>query len=111
MQDYEKLYNALKTEYENYQMFSEKHIQELNQKNVKLEKSIDSLSNIIEVSKYINTFFSSDNLISMINDMILGILGVTYSSIFLIEDNELIVKASNIENMDINLTSRRTYDI
>ena len=105
MQDYENLYSALKMEYENYQMFSEKHIQDLNQKNVKLEKSIDSLSNIIEVSKYINTFFSSDNLISMINDMILGILGVTYSTIFLIEDSELIVKASNIENMNIKLTS------
>lgn len=111
MQDFEKLYNALRIEYENYQMFSEKHIQELNQKNVKLEKSIDSLSNIIEVSKYINTFFSNDDLISMINDMILGILGVTYSSIFLIEDSELIVKASNIENMDIKLTSEELLHI
>jgi diguanylate cyclase (GGDEF)-like protein len=105
VQDYEKLYNSLKMEYETYQKFSEQHIQELNQKNVRLEKSIDSLSNIIEVSKYINTYFSSDNLISMINDMILGILGVTYSTIFLIENDKLIVKASNIENMNINLTS------
>ncbi len=46
MQDYEKLYNSLKMEYETYQKFSEQRIQELNQKNVKLEKSIDSLSNI-----------------------------------------------------------------
>ena len=111
MQNYEKLYNTLKMEYENYQMFSEQHIQELNQKNVKLEKSIDSLSNIIEVSKYINTFFSNDNLISMINDMILGILGVTYSTIFLIEDGELVVKASNIEKMDIKLTSEELLHI
>lgn len=110
MQDYEKLYNSLRTEYETYQKFSEQHIQELNEKNVKLEKSIDSLSNIIEVSKYINTFFSSDNLISMINDMILGILGVTYSTIFLIENGELTIKASNIEDMNINLTSKEfTY--
>lgn len=111
MQDYEKLYNSLKTEYENYQRFSEQHRQELNQKNMKLEKSIDSLSNIIEVSKYINTFFSSDNLISRINDMILGILGVTYSTIFLIEDGELRVKASNIEDMDIKLTSEEFIHI
>lgn len=106
MQDYEKMYNSLKNEYETYQKFSEQHIQELNQKNVRLEKSIDSLSNIVEVSKYINTFFSSDNLISMINDMILGILGVTYSTIFLIENDKLIIKASNIENMNIKLTSK-----
>lgn len=38
MHDYEKLYNALKTEYETYQMFCERHIQELNEKNIKLEK-------------------------------------------------------------------------
>ncbi|MCE5219910.1 MAG: sensor domain-containing diguanylate cyclase [Clostridium sp.] len=111
MQNYENIYNALKIEYENYQMFSEKHIQELNQKNIKLEKNIDSLSNIIEVSNYINTFFSSDNLISMINDMILGIFGVKYSTIFLIEDSELIVKASNIENMYIKLTSEELMHI
>jgi diguanylate cyclase (GGDEF)-like protein len=104
MQSYEKLYNSIKTEYENYQMFSDKHIQELNDKNIKLEKSLDSLSNIIEVSKYINSSFSSNDLIPMINDMILGILGVTYSTIFLLEAGELIVKASNIENMDINIT-------
>jgi diguanylate cyclase (GGDEF)-like protein len=106
MQDYGKMYNSLKTEYESYQKFSEQHIQELNEKNIKLEKTIDSLSNVIEVSKYINTFFSSDNLMSMINDMIIGILGVTYSTIFLIENGELTVKASNIENMNINLTSK-----
>lgn len=111
MQDYEKLYNSLKIEYENYQRFSEQHRQELNQKNMKLEKSIDSLSNIIEVSKYINTFFSNDNLMSMINDMVIGILGVTYSTIFLIEDGELRVKASNIEDMDINLTSKELTHI
>ena len=111
MQDYEKLYNSLKTEYENYQRFSEQHRQELNQKNIKLEKNIDSLSNIVEVSKYINTFFSNDNLMSMINDMVVGILGVTYSTIFLIEDGELTIKASNIEEMDINLTSKELTHI
>lgn len=106
MHDYEKLYNALKTEYETYQMFCERHIQELNEKNIKLEKKIDSLYNIIEISKYINTFFTNDNLMSLINDMIIGILGVTYSTIFLIENNELIIKATNIEGMHINLISR-----
>lgn len=111
VQDYEKQYNSLKMEYETYQKFSEQHIQELNEKNIRLEKSIDSLSNIIEVSKYINTFFSSDSLISMINDMIVGILGVTYSTIFLIENGELIVKASNIENMNIKLTSNEYVHI
>lgn len=110
MQDYEKLYYSLKTEFENYQRFTEQRRQEMNIKNMKLEKSIDSLSNIIEVSKYINTFFSSDNLMSMINDMIIGILGVTYSTIFLIEDGKLKIKASNIEE-EINFTSDQLANI
>ena len=107
MQDYEKLYNNLKDEYEIYQRFAEKHRQELYEKNVKLEKANDSLANIVEISKYINTFFSNDNLISMINDMIIGILGVTYSTVFLLDhnNNDLIIKASNIENLEVKLTS------
>ncbi len=34
MQDYEKLYNSLKVEYENYQRFAEQHRQELNIKKI-----------------------------------------------------------------------------
>lgn len=111
MQDYKQLYNSLKEEYKTYQVFSEARIQELNSKNIKLEKNIDSLSNIVEISKYINTYFTNDNLIGMINDMIIGILGVTYSTIFLVEHDELTVKASNIDDMKINLTSAEIMHI
>ena len=105
MEDYKQLYNSLKSEYESYQQFSEKHIQDLSNKNIKLEKSIDALSNIVEISKYVNACFRDDNLFGMINDMILGILGVTYSTIFILEDGDLSIKASNIEDMKIKLTS------
>ena len=105
MPDYKKLYDNLKVEYEAYQRVSEKHIQELCEMNVKLENSNNSLFNIVEISKYINTFFSDDNLISMINDMIIGILGVSYSTIFLMENDELIIKATNIKDSKINLSS------
>lgn len=88
----------LKEEFENYQTLAEKTIEDLNIRNINLEKRLDSLTNIIEVSKYINSYISDDNLIPMINDMILGILGVTYSSIYLKEKNDLIVKASNSNN-------------
>lgn len=106
MQDYEKLYNSLMEEYKRYQIFAEQRVQELNNKNIKLEKNLDSLTNIVEISKYINTFFSNDNLISMINDMIIGILGVTYSTIFLVENNDIIIKSSNIDDMNVKLTSK-----
>ncbi|WP_242852237.1 hypothetical protein [Clostridium butyricum] len=44
MIDNKQLYNSLKSEYETNQKFSEKHMQELVNKNIKLEKNIDALS-------------------------------------------------------------------
>ena len=111
MEDYKQLYDSLKSEYETYQQFSEKHMQDLSNKNIKLEKNIDALSNIVEISKYVNAYLSDDNLFSMINDMILGILGVTYSTIFILENNELSIEASNIDNKNIKLTSMELFNI
>ncbi|MDP4146793.1 MAG: sensor domain-containing diguanylate cyclase [Bacillota bacterium] len=100
MKNYEELlekYERLKEEFETYQNFAESTIQLMNEKNTKLEKKLDSLTNIVEVGKYINSNVSEDNLIPMINDMIIGILGVTYSSIYLLQpDGKLIVKATNV---------------
>jgi diguanylate cyclase (GGDEF)-like protein len=95
MLNYKELYEKLKDEFETYQNFAETNIAILNEKNTKLEKNLDSLTNIVEISKYINSYLSHDNLIPMINDMIIGILGVTYSSISLDKHGELIVQASN----------------
>ncbi|ETJ35148.1 Signal transduction protein containing diguanilate cyclase/phosphodiesterase protein, partial [human gut metagenome] len=50
---------------------------------LKYKFKLNQLSNIVEIGKYMNAYLSDDNLISMINDMILGILGVTYSTIFI----------------------------
>lgn len=90
-------YEKLKEEFQGYQKITEAKIQELSEFNIKLEKSLDALSNIVEVSKYVNSFLSSKNLIPRINDMIIGILGVTNCTIYIVEDNELVVKASNRE--------------
>lgn len=94
----------LKEEFETYQNFAESTIQMMNEKNTQLEKKLDSLTNIVEISKYINSNISADNLITMINDMIIGILGVTYSSICLMDKstNHLIVKATNIKSDKLN---------
>ena len=93
-------YNKIKDEFEIYQNFAGTNIQILNEKNVKLEKKLDALVNMVEISKYINSYISDENLIPMINDMIIGILGVTYSSIYIMEDHKLSVKATNIKNVN-----------
>lgn len=98
MESYKEKYERLKEEFETYQSFSESQIQILNDKNISLEKNMDALVNIVEISKYINSYLSNENLITMINDMIIGILGATYSSIYLKEKDNLVIKATNINN-------------
>ncbi|MBW9155532.1 sensor domain-containing diguanylate cyclase [Clostridium tagluense] len=96
-------FERLREEFETYQNFAESTIQIISEKNTKLEKMLDNITNIVEISKYINSNISDSNLISMINDMIIGISGVTYSSIYLYEFDKLVVKATNSDEVDLNL--------
>lgn len=106
---YDSEYFKLKDEFETYQDFAEGTIQMITEKNIKLEKKLDAITNIVEISKYINSYLSDKNLISMINDMIIGILGATYSSIYLIEDNKLVIKATNIKNTKCSFCDEDNY--
>ena len=69
MDNYKEMYDQLKEEFENYQNFAEKNLQMLMEKSIKLEKSLDAMANIVEVSKYINSYLGDENLIPMINDI------------------------------------------
>lgn len=102
-------YERLKEEFETYQKFAESTIQTISERNTKLEKELDNVINIVEISKYINSNISDPNLISMINDMIIGILGVTYSSIYLSEFQQLVVKATNSDEVDLNLKFKERF--
>ncbi|WP_026883856.1 sensor domain-containing diguanylate cyclase [Clostridium akagii] len=109
--DIQQKFLKLKDEFETYQNFAESTMQMINEKNTRLERNLDALTNIVEISKYINSNVSDENLIPMINDMIIGILGVTYSSIYLIDDKDknLIAKATNIENDDFSFENYGIY--
>lgn len=104
MDDYKVKYQQLKSEYESYQKITEGKIQELSSVNVQHEKNLDMLSNVILVSNYINSNLSSKNIIPMINDMIIGIIGVTQSTIYLLEDFKFVIKATNGTEESISLT-------
>lgn len=104
MEDITLRYQELKSKFDNYQANTELKLKNLSIRNMKLEKDIDVLANIVEISKYINSFLSDENLIIMINDMILGLLGVAHSTILHKDNNELIVKATNIKEKKLKLT-------
>ncbi|WP_426348394.1 diguanylate cyclase [Alloiococcus sp. CFN-8] len=106
MDDYREAYNLLMKEFLSYQALAEDQIQTLSEKNIKLEKSLDAFFNIIEISKYINSYLSSESLTQRINDMIIGILGATYSSIYLKEDGYLRVRASNCRDKDLDILEK-----
>ena len=104
MDDYKKKYYQFKAEYESYQKNAEDKIQELSIDNIQHQKNLDMLSNVILISNYINSNLSSKNIISMINDMIIGIIGVTQSTIYIIEDFKFVIKATNGTEESIKLT-------
>ncbi|WP_027631661.1 sensor domain-containing diguanylate cyclase [Clostridium hydrogeniformans] len=110
MKDFKVKYERLSDEFETYQSFAESQIQMLNEKNIELSKSLDALANIVEISRYINSNLSDDNLIPMINDMIIGILGVTYSSIYLIEKGDFVIKATNLPSENMAYTEHNYLD-
>lgn len=103
MDDYKVKYQQIKSDYESYQKIAEDKIQELSSANVQYEKSLDMLSNVILISNYINSNLSNKSIIPMINDMIIGIIGVTQCSIYLLEDNDFIIKATNGTRESIKL--------
>lgn len=106
MDDYKFKYEQIKLDFERYQKMTENKIQELSIKNTQYEKNLDMLSNIILISNYINSNLSSKNIIQMINDMIIGIIGVTQSSIYLQEDNNFAIRATNGSKESIKLTKK-----
>lgn len=100
MVDYNDLYKALLKEYAGYQQMMEAKVQEISRSNMKMEEELNSLSNIVEIGKYINSNISNESLISEINDIIVGVVGAKYSTIFMLEDNGLQYKASNCRYTD-----------
>ncbi|MGL5820407.1 MAG: sensor domain-containing diguanylate cyclase [Sarcina sp.] len=100
MDNYEQLYKQLTDEFHSYQEFVEGRLQRLSQNNKDLERKLSNFVNIVEVSKYINSNMSDVNLLSMINDMIVGMFGVSYSTIHLIEGSILVPKVTNIGELE-----------
>lgn len=96
MVNYQTEYEKLKLEYEGYQKNIEYRLQSLSSLNMYLEKNVNILANIVEISNYVNSFVSSENLMATINDMIIGILGVTHSVVYILEGHEFIIKASSV---------------
>jgi diguanylate cyclase (GGDEF)-like protein len=70
-------------QFEKYQLFTEKTIHNLSQQVTQLEKKLDMFTNLLEISKYINQYIKDPNLFPLINDMLIGVFGAKYSTIYI----------------------------
>lgn len=80
--------------FEKYQSFTEKTIFDLSQKVTMLEKKLNIFTNLLEISKYINQYIKNPNLFPIINDMLIGVLGAKYSTIYIKGNDEYFEAAS-----------------
>ncbi len=80
--------------FEKYQNFTEKTIYDLSQKVTILEKKLNIFTNLLEISKYINQYIKNPNLFPIINDMLIGVLGAKYSTIYIKGNGEHFEAAS-----------------
>ncbi len=93
-------YDQLKSDYESYQKMAEETMQKQSTKIVELDKKLDMMSLIVEISEYINKYLGSSEIVSIINDIMIGILGVTYSSVYLVKNRKLKLKVSNLKDTE-----------
>lgn len=82
-------------QFDNYQHFTEKTIYDLSQKVTELENKLNVITNLLEVSKYINQHIKDSKLFSIVNDIIVGVFGAKYSTIYIVKEDSLEAVAYN----------------
>ena len=91
--------NELMEELIKYQEISEATVQKLNTKVIDLEDKISILSSLLSISEYINHYFGNDEILPLINDVLIGVLGASHSTIYVKEKDKLILKDSNLSEI------------
>lgn len=79
-----------------YQLCVESSLQEISALNVMYEQRVNELSTIINIFEYINAVTDYKNLFSIINDMLIGVLGASSSTIFANKDGHFTIEASSL---------------
>ena len=60
-----------------------------------MEEKLRILESIVKLGSFLNSILSKPNFLEIVNNMIISILKIDYSTIYLIEDNKYIAKVSN----------------
>lgn len=93
--------DILRKELDSYQQCVENTLLDLNNLNIKYEKALREISSIFDLFQHINLITDYNNLYAIINDMLMGVLGLTGSTIFSVEEDSLPVEASSISRREL----------
>ena len=96
-----ELLKAMGDKLNSYQLCVEKSLQEISSLNVKYEHRVNELSTIINIFEYINMVTDYKNLFSIINDMLIGVLGASCSTIFKCGEGRYSVEASSLSRQNV----------
>ena len=96
-----KNYKEFKKEYNAYQHTVEQTMLNLSAENVELTSRLDAMFTLVNVTNYLNQWISEEvNTARMISDMLLGILGVSYITIYLVNTRgKLMLRSTNLKNV------------
>lgn len=96
--------------FENYQRFTEQTISNLSNQITSLEEQLNVFTNLLEISQYINQYIKSQDLFPLINDMLIGVFGAKYSTIYIKSNTEYIpVTPSNFSSNSISAEKSLIY--
>lgn len=76
--------------FEQYQRLMEDTISHMSAQITDLEQKLNVFTNLLEISQYINQYIKSQDMFPLINDMLIGVFGAKYSTIFIKSDNKYI---------------------
>ena len=95
------LLRSMNDKLNSYQLCVESSLQEASSLNVRYEQRVNELSTIINIFEYINMVTDYKNLFSIINDMLIGVLGASSSTIFKYDEGRYKAEASSLSRHEV----------
>lgn len=90
--------NTPSIELDVYKKLVKEESDRLKQQNDSLQYKLSITSNLLDISKYLNTRIANDNIFNVINDVAIAIFGVKYSTIIVKESENTYLNISNVNS-------------
>ncbi len=81
-----------------YKKLLQEEIDRLKDQNNSLQYKLSITSNLLDISKYLNTGIANDNIFNIINDVAIAIFGAKYSTIIVKDGEDTYLNISNVNS-------------